>query len=158
MWNFQKTKKVNMCHMLNLRTDVGNLHNITRVWSLHTTLWIKGGSNIHPPLKFQCKYWKKKKKKKKKTYTVKNIRRIYGRTVGNQLPGHVPSFLREPVEMISYGRIGKCNVVLLTASCNNVNMSTLFYPLALSHPYKSFTGPRKNYGKCPGSWLPVILT
>ena len=30
------------------------------------------------------------------SYSVKNIRRIYGRIAGNELPGHVPLFLREP--------------------------------------------------------------
>ena len=46
----------------------------------------------------------------------KNIRRIYSRIAGNQLPGRVPLFLREPVKIISHGRIRKSKVVLLTAA------------------------------------------
>ena len=45
-------------------------------------------------------------------YTVKNIRRIYGRVASNQLP----FFLREHVKIISHGRIGQSKVVLLTAA------------------------------------------
>ena len=45
----------------------------------------------------------------------KNIRRIYGRITGNQLPGHVPLFLRDPVKIIS-GSMGKSKVVLLTTA------------------------------------------
>ena len=30
---------------------------------------------------------------------VRNMRRIHGRITGNQLPVHVPSFLREPVKI-----------------------------------------------------------
>ena len=32
-------------------------------------------------------------------HTVKNIRRMHGKISGNQLPGHVPLFLREPVKI-----------------------------------------------------------
>ena len=32
--------------------------------------------------------------------TVKNIRRFYGKMTGNQLPVHVPLFLRDLVKMI----------------------------------------------------------
>ena len=46
--------------------------------------------------------------------TVKNIRRIYGRIAGNQLPGHVRQFFTGTRKIISHGRIGKGKVVLLT--------------------------------------------
>ena len=36
----------------------------------------------------------------------KKIRKIYGRTSGNQLPVPVPLFLRESVKKISHGRTG----------------------------------------------------
>ena len=49
-------------------------------------------------------------------YTVKNIRRIYDRITGNQLPGHVPLFLRDPVKIISHGSMGKSKVVFLTTA------------------------------------------
>ena len=44
-----------------------------------------------------------------------NIRRIYCRIAGTQLPGHVPLFLREPVKIILHGRTGKTKVVLRRA-------------------------------------------
>ena len=48
-------------------------------------------------------------------YTAKTIRRIYGRIVGNQLPGHVPLFLT--VTRKNYlGMTGKRKTVLLTAA------------------------------------------
>ena len=46
----------------------------------------------------------------------KNIRKIYGRIADNQLPGHVQLFLREPLKIISHGRIGQSTVVLLTTA------------------------------------------
>ena len=54
-------------------------------------------------------------------YTVKNIRRIWGRIPGNQLPGHVPLFFfyiffRELIKIISHDRIGKSKIVLLMAA------------------------------------------
>ena len=77
---------------------------------------------------------------------LKNIRRIYGRIAGNQLPGHVPLFLRESVKIVSHGMIetSKCYLRQHSdISCNNINMSTHFYPLPRSSPYKIFTGPVK---------------
>ena len=50
------------------------------------------------------------------TIKKKYIRRIYGRIPGNQLPGHVPLFLWEPVKKIPHGRIGTSKVVLHTAA------------------------------------------
>ena len=40
------------------------------------------------------------------TSHCKNIHKIYGRIIGNQLPVPVPLFLREPVKNISHGRTG----------------------------------------------------
>ena len=74
----------------------------------------------------------------------KNIRRIYGRIAGNQLPGHVLLFFRESVKIISHGMIetSKCYLRQHSdISCNNVNISTHFYPFPRSSPYKSFTPP-----------------
>ena len=46
----------------------------------------------------------------------KNIRRIYGRIAGNQMPGHVPLFFMGTRKIISHDRIGKSKVVLFTAA------------------------------------------
>ena len=94
-------------------------------------------------------------------HTVKNIRRIYGRIAGNQLQGYVPLFLRKPVKIARMAGQERARLCYLRQpsdiSCNYVSMSTHLYPLPRSHPYKRSTGPRKNYDKCPGSWLPAIL-
>ena len=50
------------------------------------------------------------------SFTVKYVRRIYGRIAGNQLPGHLLLFFKGTVKIISHGKIGKSKVVLFTAA------------------------------------------
>ena len=47
---------------------------------------------------------------------MKNIRRIYGRIAGKQLPVNVPLFLRESVKITSLGKTGQGKVMLLMAA------------------------------------------